>query len=146
MQQVKNLFNLDADLLALSRHAESVNIAQKLWLAAAPSQIGLHSRAGSLKNGELTVYADNGTVATKIKLMNTSLLMQLDKINQLATFSRGTKVTVIIVKVQAKSSLIKRPKPQRKLSKNASSSLNLLAQNLTDSPLRDALNRLAKRV
>ena len=146
MQQVKNLFNLDADLLALSRHAESINIAQKLWLAAAPNQIGLFSRAGSLKNGELTVYADNGTVATKIKLMNSSLLAQLDQINQSAPFGRGTKVTVISVKVQAKSSLIKRPKPRRKLSKNASFSLDSLAKNLSDSPLRDALNRLAKRV
>lgn len=146
MQQVKNLFSLDADLIALSRHAESINAAQKLWIAAAPSQITQFSHAGSLKNGQLNIYADNGVVATKIKLMNASLLTQLDHLNQAAAFGRGSKVTAINVKVQAKSSLVKRPRPQRKLSKNASSILDSLAKNLSDSPLRDALNRLSKRV
>ena len=113
MQQVKNLFSLDADLIALSRHAESINAAQKLWIAAAPSQITQFSHAGSLKNGQLNIYADNGVVATKIKLMNASLLTQLDHLNQAAAFGRGSKVTAINVKVQAKSSLVKRPRLNR---------------------------------
>jgi hypothetical protein len=146
MQQVKTLFGLDADLIALSRHAESINIAQKIWVAVAPTLISQFSHATSLKNGQLNVAADNGAVATKIKLLNASLLTQLENLSQSNQFGRGSKVTAISVKVQAKSALIKRAKPQRKLSKRASASLESLTDNLVDSPLREALNRLAKRI
>lgn len=146
MHQVKTLFSLDADLIALSRHAESINIAQKMWVAAAPNLISQFSRATSFKNGHLNVVADNGAVATKIKLLNASLLTQLDNLNQSSEFGRGCKVTAISVKVQAKSTLIKPAKPQRKLSSRASASLESLSSNLVDSPLREALSRLAKRI
>lgn len=150
MHQFKTLFSLDAglnpELVVLSRHAESINIAQKIWMAAAPSLISQFSRATSLKNGQLNVAADNGAIATKIKLLNASLLTQLDSLSQSNQFGRGSKVTAISVKVQAKSSLTKRARPQRKLSIKASSSLECLTKKLVDSPLREALSRLAKRI
>lgn len=145
MQQVKKLFIVDADLIALSRLAASINIAQRLWIAATPDLIGQFSRATSLKNSQLNVVADNGAVATKIKLLNTSLLTKLDNLTQSSQFGKGTKITAISVKVQAKSSLVKPAKPQRKLSSQASASLVSLTKTLNDSPLREALNRLAKR-
>lgn len=150
MHQFKTLFKvsagLDSELIALTRHAESINIAQKMWVAATPNVISQYSRAISFKNGQLNVVADNGAVATKIKLLNASLLTQLDNLTLSSQFGRGSKVTAINVKVQAKSSLLNRAKPQRKLSKRASTCLESLSNNLSDSPLREALNRLAKRI
>ena len=150
MHQFKTLFSLGAglesELVTLTRHAELTNIAQKMWVAAAPNIISQFSRATSLKNGQLKVVADNGAVATKIKLLNASLLTQLENLNQSNHFCRDTKVTAISVKVQAKSTLIKRVKPQRKLSNRASASIESLCNNLVDSPLREALSRLAKRI
>lgn len=150
MQQFKSLFSkdigLDSELIKLSRHAESINIAQKMWISATPSLISQFSRATILKNGKLNVVADNGATATKIKLLNASLLTQLDCLNKLDQYGMGSKVTAINVKVQAKSSLIKVKKEQLKLSKRASASLESLRNNLVDSPLREALTRLAKRI
>ena len=150
MHQFKTLFNggsaLDSELIALTRHAKSINIAQNMWRAATPKVISQSSRATSFKNGQLNVVADNGAVATKIKLLNASLLTEFDNLRLSNQFSWGDKVTAINVKVQAKSTLLKRAKPQRKLSKQASSYLESLSNNLADSPLREALNRLAKRI
>ncbi len=145
MHQVKTLLSLDANLIALSRQAESIHIAQKMWVAATPDLISQFSRATSLKNGQLNIVADNGAVATKIKLLNASLMTQLDNLNQSNQFGRGNQVTVISVKVQANSTLMRPAKPKRKLSKQASASLESLTNNLVDCPLRDALGRLAKR-
>ena len=150
MHQLKTLFSVDAgldsELLKLSRHAESINSAQKMWVAATPDFISQSSRVISLRNGQLHIAADNGAIATKIKLLNASLLTQLDNFNQSSQFGRGSKVTAINVKVQAKSALVKHLKLQRKLSKRASATLESLSNNLDDCPLRAALNKLAKRV
>ncbi len=150
MHQLKTLFSSntgsDTTLIELNRHAQTINLAQKLWLAASPKQISQFSRAISLKNNQLYVVADNGAMATKIKLLNATLLTQLHNLTLSGPFSKGCKVTAIDVKVQAKSSLNKPKKPQRKLSRNASHSLSNLIENLTDSPLREALVKLAKRI
>ncbi|MBC7787459.1 MAG: DUF721 domain-containing protein [Methylophilaceae bacterium] len=149
MQQLKTLFSSnessDNRLIELNRHAEAINLAQKLWLTAAPQQISQFSRAISLKNHQLYVVADNGAIATKIKLLRSTLLTKLHNLTLSDPFSRGCKVTAIDVKVQAKSNLNKPPKLQRRLSDSASHSLTNLVENLTDSPLRKALVKLAKR-
>lgn len=145
MRKINMLFQADTDLAALNRRVETFNMAQQLWLAAAPRQISQHSHASSLNNGLLSVAANNGAVATKIKLLEANLLSQLHNLTLNTALSKGCKVTAISVKVQAKSSLDKPPKPQRKLSGTASHSLTKLVENLADSPLRDAIARLAKR-
>lgn len=146
MRKINALLLSDIDLVTLSRYAASANMAQQLWLAAAPTQISQHSHASSLNNGLLCVAANNGAVATKIKLLEANLLSQLHNLTLTTPFSKGAKVTAISVKVQAKSSLIQPKKPQRKLTLQAASSLKNLADELEDSPLRAAISKLYQRI
>ena len=146
MRKINTLFSSNTELASLNRHAEAINLVQQLWLGAAPQAITQYSRATSLNNGGLLIAADNGAVATKIKLLEANLLSQLHNLALKPPFSKGCKVTAINVKVQAKSSLVKPAKPARKLSPQASDSLNNLSMQLADSPLRIAISRLAKRI
>ncbi|WP_234406105.1 DciA family protein [Methylobacillus glycogenes] len=94
-------------------------------------------QAGSITHKRLTVYADNGAVAAKIKIMLPSLILWLQK--------QGLEVTSIRVEVQVKSTHNKPAKPPRTLSPAAAASLEKLAAELHGSALGDAIARLSSR-
>ncbi|MGB7816167.1 MAG: DciA family protein [Methylotenera sp.] len=150
MRKINTLFSgsrlsEDSQLDALTKNVQAHQKLQQLWLAAAPKILSQASFAGSLTNGQLTVYADSAIAAHKIKLTLTSLLTQLQNLQKNEPLFRECKVTAITVKVQVKS----RPKPviktPRKLSIRAATSLKTLAQDLGDSPLAIKLNALASK-
>lgn len=137
MRRISALFKEDAELVALSGHADSLTVSQKIWATSAPDSLKQFTQAGSVKHKRLTVYADNGAVAAKVKLLLPSLLTKLQK--------QGLEVTSIRVEVQVKSSPRKTVKPARHISPGASSSLENLANGLPACALRDALLKLAQR-
>ena len=137
MRRINALFKENAELVALSDQADSFTVSQKNWDAAAPDSLKPFSQAGTVKHKRLTVYADNGAVAAKIKLLSPGLLTKLQK--------QGLEVTSIRVEVQVKSDPRKTVKITRSISQNAASSLEKLAHELPDSALRDALLKLAQR-
>lgn len=136
MQRFNTLL-AQTELNALSVRNKENEVAQKIWEAIAPDNLALYSRAGSIKNKQFTVFAVNNAVAAKIKLFIPSLLIQLEK--------QECEVTAIRVKVQVKSTSTPKPKAIRKLSNNAATSLNELAEKISGTPLADALARLAKK-
>lgn len=137
MRRLKALFRDHAELHALADAAGKHSGLQKIWEEVAPPALLLHARAGGLKHRRLTVLADNGAVAAKLKLLSPSLLKNLQ--------NKGLEVTSIRIEVQVQSQRRTRPAASRVLSSNAAASLSDLADNLPDSPLRDALRRLAGR-
>lgn len=138
MQHIKSLFRNNAEISALVSQAGKVSAMQKIWCEIAPQPLNRHSQAGSIKHKRLTVYAENGPIAAKIKLLSPNLLTQLQK--------KGFEVTSIRVEVQVQSNSIKSNLPPRKLSKEASSLVFALADQLSGTELGNALKRLSGRV
>ncbi|HEY8117694.1 MAG TPA: DciA family protein [Methylophilaceae bacterium] len=136
MRRFSALFKDNAELVALSGHADSLTVSQKIWDATVPEPLRQYTQAGTLKHKRLTVYASNGAVAAKIKLLLPSLLNKLQK--------QGLEVTSIRVEVQVKSHPPKPAKTIRSISPQAASSLGLLADELSGTALGEALSRLSK--
>ena len=77
---------------ALAEALTQLNALQELWQAATPANLAQHSFASKLDAGTLTVIADSGGVASKLKLISPALLKNLHH--------AGCMVSVIRVKVQ----------------------------------------------
>ena len=138
MRRIRALFKDDTELQALISHAGSLAKLQKIWRDVVPQPLRAFTQAGGLKHRRITVLADNGAVAAKLKLLAPTLLKNLQ--------IKGLEVTSIRVEVQVKSLVRSREKAPRLLSHNAAASLSGLAATLPDSPLRTALQHLAKKV
>lgn len=139
-------FNPHNQLNQLAKKAQSHQLLQQFWAAVADQLIIQHTFVGSIINGQLTIYASSAIVASKIKLIQTKLLTQLQHLQQTKATFRECKVTAIVVKVQVKSTLKPAVKVPRKLTKNAADSLKNLAENLGDSALSAQLKSLANKV
>jgi hypothetical protein len=136
MRRFSALFRENAELKTLSGVADSLTVSQNLWAAIVPEALRPFTQAGAVKQQRLTVYADNGAVAAKTKLLLPSLLPQLQKL--------GLEVTSIRVEVQVKSSPRKPPRPRRNISPQSAARLNALAEELSGSELGEALKRLSR--
>lgn len=146
MRKIDTLLRHNSQLSALTKNVQSHQLLQKLWVAASPPMLSNLSFVGSLTSGQLTVYAHSAIVANKIKLTITSLLTQLQNLQQSNPKFRECKVTAIAVKVQVKSIQHVPVKSVRTLSKNAANSLKKLALDLGESPLSNQLNSLASKI
>jgi len=138
VRQIKSIFVDHAELASLASQADSIAASQKIWNSIVPDALKNHTQATSIKHKRLTVYADNGAIAAKIKLLLPSLLTKLQK--------QELEVTSIRVLVQVQSHAANRQKPPRNLSENASKNLKELAEKLEGSTLAEVLDRLASRV
>lgn len=135
MQRFNTLLK-QPELNALTTRNLQTQAAQKIWEAIAPDNLAQFSHAGSIKNQQFTVFADNSVVAAKIKLLIPSLLIKLQK--------QECEVTAIRVKVQVKSTPPVKQKPLKKLSPVAVSQLKRLGKKLSGTALGDALDKLVK--
>ena len=137
MQRLETLLRGAPELRDLSGRAGELSQLQKIWDCAVPETLRPFTRAGGFKHRRIMVFADNGAVAAKLKMQSASLLKNLQ--------NKGLEVTSIRVEVQVQSRRPAQPGIERHISPQASSSLENLAEQLPDSPLRTALQRLAKR-
>jgi hypothetical protein len=135
----------DSQFNSLAKQANAHLNLRQFWEAVAPKILSQHSFAGSLTSGLLTIYADNASVAAKIKLSSANLLSQLQILQESDPFYKECKVTAIAVKVQVKSQPKPFEKKPRKLSNLAATNLKNLAEQLGDSALSDKLKQLASK-
>ncbi len=135
MQRFNTLLK-QPELNALNQRTLEAQTAQKIWAEIAPDGMANYSHISSIKNNQLTVYANNNAVAAKIKLLIPSLLIKLE--------NQGYEVTAIRVKVQAKSNPAPVVKPSKTLSAEAISQLQKLELKLNGTVLGDALKKLLK--
>lgn len=128
---------LGSPLGRLALAAQRLNAISRIWETVAPIGLARSCRAGRLDDGALTLFADNGAVASKIKQQLPSLL---DKFQR-----RGVKITGIRVEVQVKIPLSKsRVAPKSGISTRSLASLEKLDTELADSPLKEALTDLIR--
>lgn len=122
----------------LAHAAQRLNAISRIWETVAPIGLARSCRVGRLDDGVLTLLADNGAIASKIKQQLPSLLEKLQ--------TRGSEITGIRVDVQVKipsPEKVIAPKPG--ISQQSLASLEKLDADLTDSPLKEALTNLIKR-
>ncbi|HMK13433.1 MAG TPA: DciA family protein [Burkholderiales bacterium] len=107
---------------------------QQVFIEIAPKPLAQAGRIGRFAHSSLLLFADNGSVATKLKQLTPSLLVKFQK--------RGYEITSIRVEVQ--------PPPRQPiiscknivLGGQAAGHLRELAKGLPASPLRSALESL----
>jgi hypothetical protein len=125
------------ELRQLSRKAEQLTVLQQHYESIAPSALKHNSHILQQRDKEVVIAADNGAVASKLRQMTSELISLFQ--------ARGCEVAGIQIKVQvAVHEPPSRPQPRR-LSKAAHQALGQLDQDLADSPLKTALERLMKR-
>ena len=137
MRRLNTLLGYNPELRSLTAQAEKITQLQKIWGSIVPPPFNQNSHTGLVSNGQITVYTSNGAVAAKLKLLAPQLLKKLQK--------EGLEVTSIRVEVQVKSQPRAPARIPMRVSQRAAQTLLGLAKSLPDSPLRTALNRLAKR-
>lgn len=137
MQIFNAVFKGNADLKALSQQASDLSALQKQCQEIVPTALRNQVQVGVIRHKCLTLYASNGAVAAKIKLLLPSLLSKLQK--------QGLAITEIRVTVEVQSNSPPAKKSARHLSQQAAENIYTLAQKLQGSPLGEALKRLAQR-
>ena len=125
------------ELRQLSSKAKQVNILQQHYKLLAPPILLQGSRILQLRQQTVIIAADNGAVASKLRQMASELISLFQ--------ARGCEVTGIQIKVQVTAPPPVGSSKPRILSNAARDTLTELEENLTDSPLKTALKRLAKR-
>ena len=126
-QELRQLSHKIAQLLALQRHYEQV----------APPSLARTSHVMQLDQQTLTLVADNGAVAAKLRQLAPRLAQLFQQ--------EGHEVTAIQVKVQVALPPIAPSTSPAALSSTGQERLMASAEKLPDSSLKSALQRLAKK-
>ncbi|MBU0620255.1 MAG: DUF721 domain-containing protein [Gammaproteobacteria bacterium] len=126
------------DLRLLSSKAEQIAALQKHYESILPDSLKRNSQVLQLRQQTLIIAVPSGAVAAKLRQMTGELISLFQ--------ARGCEVTGIQIKVQVRSTQPPIKTLPRKPGAGARTALEKLGQTLSDSPLRSALMRLAKRV
>ena len=131
------LSEASSPLSRLTAAAQRLNALSDLWESIAPIGLARFCRVGRLDSGVLTLYADNGSVASKLMQQLPSLLTKFQK--------RGGEITGIQIDVQVNLPLAK-PLPVKKnaISTQGLASLEKLKLDLPESILKEALTNLLR--
>jgi hypothetical protein len=142
MRQLNTILNAKNELASMTLRAQALQTLQQFWQLVTPPMLQDVSKVAHLHNGILTLYVKNGSVAAKIKLLNTNLLMQLHNLQQTHARFASFVVTEIVVKVQVVSAVKTPIKRARVLSSNAQTALSRFAATLEPSPLTRQINEM----
>lgn len=135
--RLNSLLTSSRELSQLTRKAQQLMALQRHLELVIPSSLKRGCRVLQLERQTMTLAADNGAIAAKLRQMSSDLAAKLQE--------RGCEVTVIQVQVQVSApTYIPPPKPHL-LSASGKNTLSEFAEKLSDSPLKEALSRLAKR-
>ncbi|MEO6975421.1 MAG: DciA family protein [Gallionella sp.] len=137
-QQLKTLLSVNRELLPLLTKAQALSTLQRHFISVAPPHLAQSGQVQvlGLQLGTLSIAVANAAVAAKLRQLAPELAVMMQ--------NRGCEVSGIRVKVQVSFDR-PQPKPTRHvLSKTAQNALNELSSNLDDSPLKLALEKMAK--
>lgn len=124
-------------LSRLTAVAQRLSALAHIWESIAPLGMARYCRVARLDNGVLTLYADNGAIASKLNQQLPSILTKFQQ--------RGCEITGILVDVQVNQPSSKPAIAQKNpISYSGLASLTKLEQELPDSELKEALTNLIK--
>jgi hypothetical protein len=124
----------------LFSYTDKLTAMQQVFMKIAPPKLAQRCALGPFVDGDLTIYAQNGAIAAKLRQMLPSLLLKF--------WARGYEVTAIRVAVQANyHSLIETDAPvkTRQIGQAGVEKLSNLIAEMPASPLRTAVAKLLKR-
>jgi hypothetical protein len=130
-------FASSSELSQLTSKARELMALQQQLEHIIPSSLSRGCRVMQLEKQKLTLSANNGATASKLRQMSAELITKFNDI--------GCKVTLIQIVVQVNPPLYSTPVKSRTLSSSGQKQLTQLADGIAESPLKDALNRLANR-
>lgn len=125
--------------------AHQIHSNQIVFCKFIPSHLAPHCHLSRISNGRLTIWAENGAIATKLKQISPSLLLKLQEL--------GWEVTSIHILVQAHY-FTKNTKPlidkgyvkkEIKLSKAGKECLSQLAATLPSSELKSTIQSFLQK-
>ena len=131
--------NSSDSLRSLTREARRIDELQQVLTDTAPPALTQACCVKQLRDGTLTLLAENAAIAAKLKQLAARLLASYQK--------QRWQVTSIRIEVQVREAS---PEPAakaeiRSLSIQTLENLERLSRELEDSPLKDAVARLAAR-
>ena len=136
-KRLNSYFSASHELRQFSRKAAQLVALQRHYERLAPPSLMRASRVLQLERQTLTLAADNSAIAAKLRQLAPELVSLFQ--------GAGCEITGIQVKVQvARPPIIYTPIPAL-LSAAGRQRLIDLADKLSDSPLKSALQRLAKK-
>ena len=128
----------DPGLSRLTAQALRLLACQRTLRSLLPPALAAQCHVGLWQDGRLVLHVPSGTHAAQLKQRLTTLTTQLQQ--------RGVEVTAISIRVQPGDFSGEKPrKAASRLSPGGSRALQELAGTLPDSPLKQALERLASR-
>jgi Dna[CI] antecedent, DciA len=129
-----------ADHQRLFGYANTLTAMQHVFSKIIPPRLASHCALGGLSNGKLTILANSGAIAARLRQTVPSLLLKFQ--------ANGCEVTAIRIAVQANSpgegSNV--PAPKRSVNQAGRESLRRLATELPPSPLKTSVESLLYRV
>lgn len=137
-QPVQGFIESDECLHSLQTHVQEIMQAQRIWKKIVPAGLAQASRIGQIEAGTVSVYADNGAAAAKLRQLVTRITASL--------VEHGIEVAAIRIKVRAQAIPTRQRtvnKPQ--LTNVALQQLDDLQQRLEAGSLKTALTTLLHR-
>lgn len=131
--------NASNGLRSLAQEARQIAELDRVLAQTAPAELTQACRVKQLRDGTLTLWADNAAVAAKLKQLTARLLAAYRKLRSEVTSIR------IEVQVGRPPETVKKTIKNRSLSIETIEKLDALSASIEDGPLKQALTRLADR-
>lgn len=135
-KHLKTVLSGNQELRPLLNKAHGLSVLQQHFASVAPPYLAQSSLILGLHFGTLSIAVANATIAAKLRQLAPELVVLLQ--------NRGCEVSGIRVKVQVAYARARAKHVPRILTNTAQNALNELSQNLDDSPLKHALEKMAR--
>jgi hypothetical protein len=137
-RKVSEILGADSALGKLAAASRRVEQLQRIYLEAVPTALSRTSRIGWVRGGVVSVIASNGAAAAKLRQMTPRILEGFRR--------HGIEFNSMRIEVQVDADARQAAfgGGLKRLSPRASSALEEALRTVAPSPLRDALQRLAR--
>ncbi|RMD01790.1 DUF721 domain-containing protein [Aquitalea palustris] len=133
-RQFQDIARTDSTLSQLTREANALMALDQAFRSQLPPQLAEACRAVRIRDGELVVFAHNGIVAARLRMMGNSLLAPLE--------SRGYSASKIRIKVDIHLNPPPPPPKRIGISQQALEEIEAGAQQVSNPLVSAALARL----
>ena len=141
-EPIAKLLGENNDLRPLAERLEYIKRLQKRYRTVAPEQLAAASRVCAIDGTTVVICAASGPVAAALRHLAPRLLEALRTIRRSSKHSRDQELNSIRIEVQ-----VDRPAPRRAVAPRQpipQDKLDRVAAGLSDSPLKETLERMAR--
>lgn len=137
-QPVQGFIESDERLRSLQTHVQEIMRLQRIWQKIVPAGLAEASRIGQIDAGTVSIYADHGAAAAKLRQLVPGITAALAR--------HGIAASSVLVKVRTQAIPDRyRPVNKPQITPAALHQLNELQQQLESGSLKSALSALLNR-